>query len=59
MARRDDIVDFALAERGYRELTERAGGCKPEDWFEFMPFDGTHEFPKDDAAIDKLMLLLC
>lgn len=51
---RDELFDAAYGERSYRKLLAM---CKDvgTDWLTFIPFDGTHEFCKEDAPIKNLI----
>ena len=53
IARDDDMFDFYHGVRAFEKLTEL---CKDvgTDWVTFFPFDGVHEFCKDDAPIKEL-----
>ena len=53
----DELFGIEHAKNEYARLL---GICKPvgTDWLEFMPFDGKHEFCKDDEPIKKLTDLL-
>ncbi len=51
---RDELFQAEYAEKSYQKLVEQ---CKPVgmDWLTFIPFDGTHEFCKDDKPITDLI----
>jgi len=51
---RDELFEAEYAEKSYQRLLSL---CRPvgTDWLTFIPFDGTHEFCKDDAPIERLV----
>ena len=54
IGKNDPLFD---AKYGYESYEELVKICKDvgTDWIDFMPFDGDHEFCKDDAPIDKML----
>ena len=54
IGKNDPLFD---AKYGYESFDELREICKDvgTDWVDFMPFDGDHEFCKDDAPIDKML----
>ena len=54
IGKNDPLFDAKYGYESYEELREI---CKDvgTDWVDFMPFDGDHEFCKDDAPIDKML----
>ena len=54
IGKNDPLFD---AKYGYESYEELVKICKDvgTDWVDFMPFDGDHEFCKDDAPIDKML----
>ena len=54
IGKNDPLFD---AKYGYESYETLAQICKDvgTDWVDFMPFDGDHEFCKDDAPIDKMI----
>ena len=54
MAMGDQIVSYSLAEKAMTELAPRIASTAGEGWFEFLPFEGDHEFCPDDGPIRAL-----
>ena len=50
----DPLFDAKYGYESYEELVQI---CKDvgTDWIDFMPFDGDHEFCKDDAPVEKMI----
>ncbi len=52
VARHDQILPFAGAEREYRRFEEMARALTHDDsWYLFDPFEGRHEFCPDDECL--------
>lgn len=55
VGKNDPLFSYSAAEAQWKRFL---GYCEQEkihrDWVEFLPFEGNHEFPKDDEALDIL-----
>ena len=54
IGKNDPLFDAKYGYESFESLVEICGEVGT-DWVEFMPFDGDHEFCKDDAPIDKMI----
>lgn len=52
---KDELFDYRNGEESFEKVKKI---CKDTDWVEFKVFDGTHEFCKDDAHIERLAMEL-
>ena len=51
---RDELFDSRYAEESFERLRAYCEGVG-EDWYEFILFDGSHEFCRDDTPIENLV----
>lgn len=51
----DELFAAQTAQAEYEKLKEFADSAPEKDWLQFMIFEGTHEFCKDDAPIARLV----
>ena len=58
MARGDSLVPYSLAEKACAELAGRTEGQTDVSFYEFLPFEGDHEFSWDETPINKMMSIL-